>query len=127
VRSFFFGLIISPPLALSTKNGVDLYALYNKDISIKNMSLSMGSLILIECVVEALSLLKIPFPFQFETKHSIDTKKFVTHKDLKCRPLLPLNMCIQLMNTCHSDALGLVRPRETVLQFKPWYKQRYEI
>jgi hypothetical protein len=74
VRSFCFGLIISPPLALSIKNRVNLCGLHNRDIAIKNMSLSKGSLIPIKCAVEALSLLKIPFPFQFETKHKIDLK-----------------------------------------------------
>jgi hypothetical protein len=62
------------PLALSTKTGVDLYGLYKKDIAIKNMSLSKGSLILVKCADEALSFLKSPFPFQLETKHIIDLK-----------------------------------------------------
>jgi hypothetical protein len=42
VRSFWFGLIIPPHLALSTKNRVNLYDLFNKDMEIKNMSLSKG-------------------------------------------------------------------------------------
>jgi hypothetical protein len=42
--------------------------------SIKNMSLSKGFVIPIECVVDALSLTEIPFSFQFEIKHKIDLK-----------------------------------------------------
>jgi hypothetical protein len=44
------------PLALSTKNKVNLYGLYKKDITVKNMSLRQRVFDIEENIVEALSL-----------------------------------------------------------------------
>jgi hypothetical protein len=67
VRSFFVGLLISPPLALSAKNEENLEAFNNKDMKV---SAWVGQRIYdtARVVVEALALPKTPFPFQSKTK-----------------------------------------------------------
>jgi hypothetical protein len=73
VLSFCFGLILSPPLTLSTKNE-EILRPFQYRYGIEVHEFEQGCLIPNECEVEVLRLLETPFPFQFETKHNIYLK-----------------------------------------------------
>jgi hypothetical protein len=73
VRSFFFGLILPPPLALSTKNE-EILRPFQYRYGIEVHEFEQGCLITNKYEVEVLPLLGTPFPFQFETKHNIYLK-----------------------------------------------------
>jgi hypothetical protein len=71
--SFCFGLVLSLPFALSTKNE-EILRPFQCRYGIEVHEFEQGCLIPNECEVEVLPLLETPFPFQFETKHNIYLK-----------------------------------------------------
>jgi hypothetical protein len=76
--------------------------------------------------VEAIPCLKLHFPFNLRLS-TTQTSNDISFKDLKCREFLPLNLCIQVMNTCETMHFGLVKLERQVQHVKPCHKKKYEI
>jgi hypothetical protein len=92
-------LVSMDTLLILLSLGPGYHHLRGQDITIHPLvSWSKGSLIPIKYEAEALSLVETLFPLNLRLC-TIDLNN-ISLKDLKCGVLFPLNMCIQVMNTC---------------------------
>jgi hypothetical protein len=75
------------------------WGLFNIDMELKYMSLSKGVWYQTNVKWKYSVCSKLHFPFNLRLSTTC-TWRMVSLKDLMCRELVPLNLCIQVMNTC---------------------------